>query len=120
MLGKIEGKRKRGQQRTRQFDGIPDSRDLSLGKLREIVKDREAWRAVVHGAAKRQDYATEQHNTGVRPKPGSKTGPSGVPDTSLFTLLLLPSCFLSSYFFFLFKISPYIVCTKEGRCQPGC
>ena len=82
------------------MDGIPDSRDLSLSKLREIVKDREAWRAVVHGHTKRQDLATEQQNTGIRPKPGSKNGPLGVPDASLFTfLLLLSPCFLSSYFF---------------------
>ena len=51
MLGKIEGRR-RGQQRIRWLDGIIDSIDLSLSKLREVVKDREAWHAVVHGVAK--------------------------------------------------------------------
>ena len=52
MLGKIEGRRRRGQQRMRSLDGITDSMEMSLGKLREFVMDREAWHAVIHGFAK--------------------------------------------------------------------
>ena len=76
MLVKIEGRRRREQQSIRWLDGITDSMDMSMSKFWEIVKDREAWRAVVHGVTRESNTTVQLNNKVFIPKPSTHQGPT--------------------------------------------
>ena len=92
MLGKIEGRRRRGQQRVRWLDGITDLRGMSLNKFQELVMDRKAWHAVVHGVAKNQTWLSNWTELKLQ---NVWISLSAIKETGLNTLLTIPKlCFL--------------------------
>ena len=107
MLGEIEGKRRRGQQRMKWLESITNSMDMNLDKLQEIVRDRKAWSAAVHGIAKNQTQLSDWTTTGMGKKVGEDKGDFQI-------LIFILWCF---YKYLQYDI--YSLCNKKITNQPN-